>query len=480
MSTFGGLTTAYSGLAAARAALETTGQNVANVGTAGYTRQRVEQQSIGGVGNSALFKTGLNIGQGTQVTGISRLNDSLVDARVRDTGAANGYWTAASSALSTVETGMAEPGDTGLSSSLSDFWGAWQAMSRGAGSAQTAAGAASTLLTSAGALSQRLAAGYNDAAKGWSDGRGAAAVSASSVNDAAKQIAALNLQIVGVKATGGNPNELLDQRSTAIANLAALTGATTRPNGNGTVDVLLGGSTLVAGSDVMHTVKLTGPPTMQGLATQPVQLEFADRPGVALQVDGGTLAAQLNTLAPAAAGGSGGIYAETGAAYSAIATALTDQVNAVHVTGESSTGATNLKFFDLGTGTGPAALRLSVVPKDASGIATAVVANGRADNSNADAIGQLGGTAGSPDAVWSAFVTRIGSQSKAAATQASVSASAASAATTAQNSQSGVDLDEETANLVVFQHAYQGAARAMTAIDEMLDTLINKTGLVGR
>ena len=77
-------------------------------------------------------------------------------------------------------------------------------------------------------------------------------------------------------------------------------------------------------------------------------------------------------------------------------------------------------------------------------------------------------------------MTRIGSQSKAATTQANVSASAASAATTAQNSQSGVDLDEETANLVVFQHAYQGAARAMTAIDEMLDTLINRTGLVGR
>ena len=46
----------------------------------------------------------------------------------------------------------------------------------------------------------------------------------------------------------------------------------------------------------------------------------------------------------------------------------------------------------------------------------------------------------------------------------------------AQTSQSGVDLDEETANLVVYQHAYQGAARVLSAVDEMLDTLINRTG----
>jgi flagellar hook-associated protein 1 FlgK len=45
---------------------------------------------------------------------------------------------------------------------------------------------------------------------------------------------------------------------------------------------------------------------------------------------------------------------------------------------------------------------------------------------------------------------------------------------------SGVDLDEETADLLRFQRAYQAAARVMTVLDEMLDRLINGTGLVGR
>ena len=44
----------------------------------------------------------------------------------------------------------------------------------------------------------------------------------------------------------------------------------------------------------------------------------------------------------------------------------------------------------------------------------------------------------------------------------------------------GVDLDEENVNLLSYQHAYQGAARVLTAVDEMLDTLINRVGRVGR
>ena len=43
-----------------------------------------------------------------------------------------------------------------------------------------------------------------------------------------------------------------------------------------------------------------------------------------------------------------------------------------------------------------------------------------------------------------------------------------------------MSLDEESMNLLTYQHAYQAAARVMTAVDDMLDTLINKTGLVGR
>jgi flagellar hook-associated protein 1 FlgK len=117
------------------------------------------------------------------------------------------------------------------------------------------------------------------------------------------------------------------------------------------------------------------------------------------------------------------------------------------------------------------------VPTDATGIAAADPAKGNADGSIADAISQLGSAAGSPDAGWAAFVSKIGVQSQSATAQSSLADSASNAATTAQTSESGVDLDEETANLVTFQHAYQAAARVLTTVDSMLDTIINKMGI---
>ena len=44
----------------------------------------------------------------------------------------------------------------------------------------------------------------------------------------------------------------------------------------------------------------------------------------------------------------------------------------------------------------------------------------------------------------------------------------------------GVNLDEEVANMIRYQHAYNAAARMITAIDEMLDVIVNRMGIVGR
>jgi flagellar hook-associated protein 1 FlgK len=57
---------------------------------------------------------------------------------------------------------------------------------------------------------------------------------------------------------------------------------------------------------------------------------------------------------------------------------------------------------------------------------------------------------------------------------------ASAAAAQAQVSGAGVDFDEENVNILAAQRAYQAAARVMSAIDEALDVLINRTGLVGR
>jgi len=286
-------------------------------------------------------------------------------------------------------------------------------------------------------------------------------------------VASLNQAILKTTAAGGNANALMDQRDTALGTLASMTGATTRQNADGTVDVVLGGNALVAGTQ-SRSLQLAGTTDIAGADSNPVQIQWADT-GASASIDGGSVAAQLSTLAGASSG-TGGVYAETADAYNAVATQLAAQVNAVHETGTTSTGATGVDFFSLTAGQ-PAALGLGVIPTSVSGIAASNAANGGSDGSVADAIAQLGTTSTAPDAGWSSFVSTIGTQSKNATTQSSIADSAATSAQSAQTSQSGVDLDEETTNLVTYQHAYEAAARVMTTLDSILDTLINHTGI---
>jgi flagellar hook-associated protein 1 FlgK len=82
--------------------------------------------------------------------------------------------------------------------------------------------------------------------------------------------------------------------------------------------------------------------------------------------------------------------------------------------------------------------------------------------------------------VWSAFVVDLGVKSASATSRATVAEAARATASAAQLAQTSVDTDEETVNMLAFQRAYEGAARVLTAVDEMLDTLINRTGVVGR
>jgi flagellar hook-associated protein 1 FlgK len=301
---------------------------------------------------------------------------------------------------------------------------------------------------------------------------------AAELNDAGAQVAALNGQIRSTLAAGGSVNELLDKRTILTTTIAALTGGTVRELPDGTAEVLVGGNALVSG-DTFRAVTVTGSNTMAAAAGSPVGLEWANRPGLSVAVESGEMAGSIAMLAPSNAAGTGGAIAEAAASYNGFAGYLANAVNAVHQAGTTSTGASGLDFFAV-SATGPAALGLSVIPTTAAGIATGTAGAGNLDGSNADAIAALGAASNSPDSVWSAFVITIGVSTKSALQQATLAESAATSASGAQLANSSVDLDQENVNMITFQTAYQGAARVMTAVDQMLDVLINHTGIVGR
>lgn len=471
MSTFSGLNTAYTALVAARQGLDVVGQNIANASTDGYTRQRVNTSAIGSVAQVGPLSTRFSVGQGVSVDGIARLGNTFLDARARTASAASGYWDARSSAMTTLEGTLQEPGSNGISASLQKFWAAWSDMGNNAGKPAPAA----VLLSQANALAAQVATGYQQIDAQWSSVRQETEGNVTALNDAGRQIADLNARIRTTVASGAPANEMIDQRTTLAATVAKLAGGIVRESPDGTVEVLIGGNALVSGT-IFNEVKLGGSYLMAGAGADPVQLEWASRPGSPIALDGGAIAGGLAVLAPADGSGTGGALAEAAASYNTFATQLAGQVNAIHSTGAIADGTTGHDFFALDA-TLPPALGLKVTPTDVSGISTGT---GGLDGSIADKIAQIGLAAGSPDSLWSTIVSGIGAASKSAGQQSSIADLTTTTAVGAQLSNSSVDLDEENMNMLTYQRAYQGAARVMTAVDELLDTLINHTGLVGR
>lgn len=471
VSTFGSLATAYSGLAAARAGIDVTGQNIANAGTAGYTRQRVSQSSIPAAQTGFMRGTAALAGQGVSVDGIARLASLTLDAGVRVASGSSAYADARAAALSALETGLNEPGDDGLASKLDAFWSSWSELS----THPDDPGAASAVIGAAKTVASALASGSKAIDAQWSSVRGTVDGQVQQLNSAASQVADLNGRIRTALASGGNANELMDQRDQLTEQIASLAGGTVRQNTDGTVDVLIGGNAIVQGTDARSVALGGGQRLADGAA---VTLTWTSGTAGAVSLSGGSIGGNLSLLAPVTANGTGGALAEASASYDQVATKLATAVNAVHATGTTPTGATGTPFFSLAAGV-PAAQGLGVVPTDGSGLATRNAA-GELDDSFADALSRLGTASDGADRSWATFVAGVGTASRSASSESTLTGLALTNARTQQQSSAGVDLDEENVNLLSYQHAYQGAARVLTAVDEMLDTIINRTGIVGR
>lgn len=449
--------------------MDVTGQNIANQTTVGYTRQRLETSALNSIAQAGRFSTGPVPGHGVSIDGIARVGDALLDARVRDAIGASAYWNTRAQVAKAAEAVMAEPTEAGLATTVTRFWTGWQNLANSPDSGAAAA----VVLTNAETLASQIAAGYTSASTQWSDVRAGVDRTVAEINTAADQIAQLNREIRDALNSGRSGNELIDRRNLIAEGVAAAAGAQATVEADGTLTVRIDGNALVSGVDARHLVA-AGP---QGVAAgEPVTVAWAHRPDVALTSVGGELGGALSVLAPAEEGGTIARLAET---YNALATTLAATVNAQHALGVTSDGTEGGTFFDLSAG-GPAALALSVVPTGLDELAIGAPGAGAWDSSNADAMSQLGTGAGSPDALWADFVTSFGVATAGDVQRATVADVAATTSTMAQQSVAGVDGDEETLQLLTYQTAYQAAARVLTAVDEALDILINRTGLVGR
>jgi flagellar hook-associated protein 1 FlgK len=472
-STFSGLSTAVNALMAQQQALDVTGQNIANVNTPGYTRQRADLQSVTAAGRGGLYAVADEPGWGVMVTDVARLADALVDSRQRTAHANQANLNDVSTTMTGIEQVVNEPSDTGLSSQLTAYWSAWHDVANNPGDTSTR--------TALLAKAQTVTGTLNDAASQltsmWTSQRGQAASLVNDVNTTAQSVATLNQQIVTATASGGQVNELTDQRDQLVLHLSELTGATARSNQDGSVDVMVGGSPLVHGP---HAEKLvvSGATSIGQAAATPVTLSWAA--GGTASVSGGRLAASLqalNTTIP-----------QTLASYDSVAASLASTVNAVHSTGMDLDGNAAGNFFGTAdSSTTVTASNINVAITDPRAVASATIPSGSTvpasrknlDGTLADTLAQLGSSTTGPDSTWSTVVAGIGVDANRATTQATTAATVVTNADADRDSASGVSIDEEMTSMLTFQRAYEGAARVLTALDQNLDTLINHTGVAG-
>lgn len=470
-STFGLINAASTGLQAARAGMDVVGQNIANINTEGYTRQRVTQSAMYPLKGADVLDSQFRVGAGVTIGGTQRLGDALLERRVQGALADGGRASISTTVYAAIESSVGEPSDTGLAATLAGFWSSWQDVAAN----PTNDSIRGTLLEQAKAVITRISQSASSAQSTWSNVRADTLDAVSEVNELATRFAALNGEIRKAGTAGGSINELLDEQNRLASELSQRIGSTLRRNGDGTAEVIVGGNALVSGTTA-RALRVTGALDAEGVATNPVTIEWVHSPGLSAEIDNGEIGGRLTALAAA---DDGGPLLSQLDALDEIATQLATQVNALHQTGATRAGTTGLDFFQLASGVRPAQ-GLSLVPTDASGIAAATPLTGGAGGQVADKIALLANATDGPDAVWNRYVVALGTASRAASTRSVLAEQASAGAQSALQSQSGVDLDEETVSLMTYQHAYQGAARVLTAVDEMLDTLINRTGLVGR
>jgi flagellar hook-associated protein 1 FlgK len=285
------------------------------------------------------------------------------------------------------------------------------------------------------------------------------------VNTTAASIADLNDKIRSASAGGQTPNELVDQRDQLVLQLSRLTGASARNQDDGTVSVSVNGIGVVMGSRSAR-LSASGGQQLDTLSSSPLRLTWSS--GANATFGSGQVGGVLDALTST--------YPDLAASYDTVATTLRDSVNAVHATAQDLDGNATGAFF---TGTDAKTLAVAVTDPRAVG-AAAVSGSASLDNSVADEIAQLASSRTGPDVQWSALVAATGVASSQAKTQQSVRTAIQNQSDANRASASGVSIDEEMSNMLMYQRAYEGAGRVMTTIDEMLDTLINRTGQVGR
>lgn len=501
--TFLGFETATRGLMASQKAIDIVGNNIANIGVDGYTRQRVDLVSMSI--NTSLSRYGTSsvglAGAGATVSGINQIRDSYLDKRFRDEYSTVGYFDTVTNVLKDVETNLSEIEPSTLTSALSALENAWSGL-QGEGAQSSVI--ASSILSASRSLTQVFTQISTKLGNLWQQQETALGTDVTTVNSLLEQIANYNKTIKNevTVSYGGNlstygPNELLDQRNVLIDKLSRYADISVQNLSDGTVTITMGSDNHVAvKDDTCDSLLLSS-----GTADKTAALCWKSTGGET-GITGGSLQGVLEMLNGRGIGASPaeGESLENGILYyidkidtfaSTLANAFNSFIPIVDGSG-NPTGSYKQLFSFSGDGEQTAANLTvnSAWVSDASYLLTDIHSIGEGANdttfvTNALALFSANHDFGEFKGSFNDYVqfyttSQLGTEISYNEGCLKSCSDIADSLLKSISEVSGVSMEEEGVDMTQWTKAFNAMSRIMTAMDEVLDTLINKTGLVGR
>jgi len=512
MSTFQGIEMAKKALFAQQGGLHTTGHNIANANTRGYTRQRVDFNATTPFPVPSRVMPNLpgQLGTGVEIGTVQRIRDMFLDSQYRSENSRLGYWGERSEAISRIENLLNEPSDTGISKAMDSFWESLQELSANpdnSGAREVVAERGLALTETFNYISKNMQTIQGDL-KSQID------ASVDDINSIVRRINGINEQIQKIEPHGLLANDLYDDRDLLLDELSQLVNIKVhyRSSSDSALEIADGLASIEIvdesgasiGADGVFLIDLTDENTSPSdpNVLNELSVGYADNGLVGnIDVDGstsdlalldsiGSLSGLIKAHGYTDDNGEYGIFPDHLRQLDDMAREFAEAFNDQHASGLDVNQEDGLSFFNTSDNSDTITAENITVNKDiledTSLIAAAEEGAGSRNGENALKLAELfdvpieGLGETSVRKYFSSMIGKLGVEGQEANRMKGNTEILQSQIDNQRQSVSAVSLDEEISNLVKFQHAYNAAARNMTAIDEMLDRIINNMGLVGR
>ena len=517
MSTFQGLEMARKALFAQQGALYTTGHNIANVNTAGYSRQRVnfETTSPFPVPSRVQPQFPGQMGTGVEIGTVQRVRNKFLDFQFRAENSKLKYWETKQEGLSRMEELLNEPSENGLSTIMDQFWQSLQELAgnpENSGARSVVAQKGLALAETFNHLSRSLQSIQADLKDQIENG------AVKEINSLLERINDLNGQIQKIEPHGFLANDLYDERDRLIDQLSEHMNIKVhyRKSSDSALDIADGIASIElldsSGNSFEPEVYLIDAKDSIEDAVNKLKVDFNDETGLVNGItigeqtvfgDGannvdfldsiGSLTALIEAHGYMEGDQSKGEYPQMLAELDNLAREFAKAFNEVHSNGSHLVEGEDVPaFFTDGTDGNDygniLAANITVnkdILENPNLIAAGDPSKGSRNGDNALELAKvfeknIDGLESSPRKFLTALIGELGVQGQKAKGMKDSTEILKSQVEYSRMSVSAVSLDEEISNLIKFQHAYNAAARNMTAIDEMIDRIINQMGLVGR